>query len=62
MSDFVLAVGVEEAIRALGIKRTKLYELIAAGELKSFQIGGRRLFKKAELEEFVERMAIKNAH
>jgi excisionase family DNA binding protein len=57
VAPFVLALGVEDACQALGIKRTKLYELIAAGKLKSFTIGGRRLFQKSELEAFVAREA-----
>lgn len=52
-SPYILALGVEDACQALGIKRTKLYELVAAGKLKSFCIGGRRLFQKSELEAFV---------
>jgi excisionase family DNA binding protein len=54
---FILAVGVDDACHALGIKRTKLYELVAGGKLKSFTIGGRRLFQKSELEAFVAREA-----
>jgi excisionase family DNA binding protein len=57
VSVYVLALGVEDACQALGIGRTKLYELVAAGRLKSFCIGGRRLFQKAELEAFVAREA-----
>lgn len=57
IQPLVLAVSVEGACLALGIKRTKLYELVAAGKLKSFNIGGRRLFQKSELEAFVAREA-----
>ncbi len=57
VSPFVLALGVEDTCQALGIRRTKLYELVAAGKLKSFTIGGRRLFQKSELEAFVAREA-----
>jgi excisionase family DNA binding protein len=57
VSPYILALGVEDACHALGIKRTKLYELVAAGKLKSFTIGGRRLFQKSELEAFVAREA-----
>lgn len=48
-----LCLNVEEAIVALGIKRTRLYELIKQGKLKSFTIGGRRLFRVHDLEAFV---------
>lgn len=57
VSPYILALGVEDACQALGIKRTKLYELVAAGKLKSFCIGGRRLFQRSELEAFVAREA-----
>lgn len=57
VSPYILALGVEDTCHALGIKRTKLYELVAAGKLKSFCIGGRRLFQKSELEAFVAREA-----
>lgn len=57
VSPFILALGVDDACQALGIKRTKLYDLVAAGKLKSFTIGGRRLFQKSELEAFVAREA-----
>jgi len=57
VQPLVLAVSVDDACQALGIKRTKLYELVAAGKLKSFTIGGRRLFQKSELEAFVAREA-----
>lgn len=57
VSPFVLALSVEDTCQALGIRRTKLYELVAAGKLKSFTIGGRRLFQKSELEAFVAREA-----
>jgi excisionase family DNA binding protein len=56
-SPYLLALRVDDACNALGIGRTMLYELVAAGRLKSFQIGGRRLFAKSELEAFVSREA-----
>ena len=52
-----ICVGVNEAAAALGIGRTRVYELVASGKLKSFTIGGRRLFKVTELEAFVAREA-----
>ena len=57
VSPYVLALSVDDACKALGIGRTMLYELVAAGKLKSFLIGGRRLFQKSELEAFVAREA-----
>lgn len=52
-----ICVGVNEATAALGLGRTRVYELIAEGKLKSFHIGGRRLFKVSELQDFVREAA-----
>jgi excisionase family DNA binding protein len=48
-----LALGVEDTCRALGIGRTMLYALVAAGKIRSITIGKRRLFRKADLEAFL---------
>jgi excisionase family DNA binding protein len=37
----------------LGIKKTKFYELLKAGAIKTFKIGSRRLVRLSELERFV---------
>ena len=34
---------VSDAVRMSGLGRTKLYELIKSGELRSIRVGGRRL-------------------
>jgi len=44
-----------EAARRLGIGRSTLYELLAAGEVESLHIGRRRLIAAVALVEFVER-------
>jgi excisionase family DNA binding protein len=44
---------VVEAARELGISRSKLYELLADGELPSVRIGRTRRVAVAALEEFV---------
>jgi excisionase family DNA binding protein len=56
-----LAVGVQEAARMLGVGRTSLYQLVQQKCIASFSIGARRLFKRAELERFVEQEASKHA-
>ena len=48
-----LLIGVESAATALGVKRSKLYELIATGSLKSVKVGTRRLIPAEALHEFV---------
>jgi excisionase family DNA binding protein len=45
-----------EAARALGISRTKLYELLRAGTLESVRIERRRRIPIQALHEFVERL------
>jgi excisionase family DNA binding protein len=42
-----------EVAAALGIGRTKLYELIASGELRSVKVGGARRVSATALTEFV---------
>ena len=48
-----LSVRVREACRLTGIGRSKLYELIRAGEISTFKIGGMTLISTAELERFL---------
>jgi excisionase family DNA binding protein len=42
-----------DAARLLGISRSKLYELLADGELPSVRIGRTRRISTSDLEEFV---------
>ncbi len=51
-----LAYNVEEAYRALGCGRTKLFALIAAGELKARKIRTRTVIPTECLREFVARL------
>ena len=48
-----LLVSVETAATVLGVRRSKLYELIAMGSLKSVKVGARRLISSDALREFV---------
>ena len=48
-----LLIGVETAATALGLRRSKLYELIATGRLKSVKVGTRRLIPADAMHEFV---------
>lgn len=52
-----LLLTIEEASDCLRIKKSKLYELLATGELKSLHIGRLRRIKVTELEAFVNRLA-----
>lgn len=56
-----LAIGVEDAARAIGVSRSVIYEIIATGDLPSFKMGRRRMVLAKELEVFVNRKASENA-
>lgn len=56
-----LAIGPDDAARLLGVGRTTLFQLLRDGEIRSFQIGGRRLIRRADLEAFVARKAAQYA-
>ena len=45
---------VEEAHQYLAISRAELYRLLAAGVLKGFHIGRRRLIPREELDRFIQ--------
>jgi excisionase family DNA binding protein len=49
----MLLVRPEEAAQVLGIGRTKVYELIRSGALRSVRVGGLRRVPVAALDEFV---------
>ncbi|MGH8878622.1 MAG: helix-turn-helix domain-containing protein [Stackebrandtia sp.] len=51
-----LLLTVPEAAKALAISRSKLYELIASGELPSVRIDGSRRIPSTELTNFVNRL------
>ena len=55
-SDPVLLVSIQEAGRALGIRRSKMYELIAAGELETVHIGRAVRVPVDAIVEFVARL------
>lgn len=47
---------VSEASVMTSLGRSKLYELLAAGEIESVKVGKRRLIPAQALETFVERL------
>ncbi len=51
-----LVYGIEEAADQLGITRSRAFQLVAAGTLKSFKDGRRRLVTRQDLEKCVETM------
>lgn len=48
-----LAYRIPDAAHAIGISKSKLYELIAAGEIQKTIIGGRSVILAEELERYV---------
>lgn len=54
MNPEKLAFNVNEACHAIGVGRTKIYELINSGRLRSFRLDGRTLIRADVLREFIE--------
>ena len=49
-----LAVTLAEAAKSLGVGRSKMYDLAAAGKIRTFKIGRCRRIPMAEIERIVE--------
>lgn len=49
----ILAYGIPEACRVVGLGRTKLYSLISAGKIEARQCGGRTLIPAESLRRFL---------
>ncbi len=47
-----ILISVNEAASVLGLGRTKIYQLLNSGDLKSARIGARRLVEFASAERF----------
>jgi excisionase family DNA binding protein len=54
--ELVLLLSIQEAGRALGIRRSKMYELIAAGELETVHIGRAVRVPVDAIQDFVRRL------
>lgn len=57
MNDERISVRIPEACRLIGISRSKLYELIEAGEIQTAKVGASRLILVSSLRTFVENRA-----
>jgi excisionase family DNA binding protein len=53
MTDRLL-LDITDAMELTGLGRSKLYELIATGQLGSVKVGARRLIPADELQRFVD--------
>ena len=51
-----LLLPVNDAATSLGVGRTKIYELIADGQIELVKIGRKSLVPKASLEQFVSKL------
>jgi excisionase family DNA binding protein len=56
----LICVRINDAARMIGIGRTKLYELISAGELETVKIGNATRVTTASLYGYVERQSKAN--
>ena len=56
MEDHKLAYRIDEAVKASGIGRTKLYEAIAAGQITTRKCGNRTLILRRDLAQFLENL------
>jgi len=56
MDGVKLLVSPQDAAAALSIGRSKVFELLAAGELASVKIGRRRLIPRQALDQYIERL------
>lgn len=54
MNDQILC-SVIEASKMLGLGRTKIYDMLAKGQIQSMRIGSRRLVKMESIKALIER-------
>lgn len=47
------------AAKALGVKRTRIKQLVASGALPSIKHGGQRVVAVADIHEYIERLRTK---
>jgi hypothetical protein len=60
-AELTVCVRIDRAMRMLDIGKTKLYELIGAGELETIHIGRRTLVLQASIDGLVRRLRQENA-
>lgn len=61
MNEPKLAFNVNEACRAIGVGRTKIYDLINRGDIETFRLDGRTLIRADVLAAFVDRVSGRRA-
>jgi len=50
-----LSYTIPDAATAIGVSRSLLYQLIGAGEIRTFKVGTRTLVPASELSAFIDR-------
>jgi excisionase family DNA binding protein len=55
------ALSIEEAYRYMSVGRATLYRLLGQGAIRSFHVGRRHLVLRADLDAFMERLAVAGA-
>jgi excisionase family DNA binding protein len=53
-SSWPVAISIAETASLLGLGRTKIYELIRSGDLKTMKVGRRTLVSVASIQVFAE--------
>lgn len=48
-------IDVKAAAEIIGVSRQTLYRYLAAGAIRSFRVGGRRLFQPRDVHRFINR-------
>jgi len=51
-----LSYSIEEAQKVCGIGRTKMYEVINAGDLQARKLGRKTIILRKDLEDFLEKL------
>lgn len=53
---------VEQAAEYIGVSRMQVFRLLRAGELGSFRVGRRRIIRRADCDEYIERNRVPATH
>lgn len=51
------ALTIDNAARFSGLSRSRIYELMGAGDLKSFKVGNRRMIMLNDMKAFLDKAA-----
>ena len=51
-----ISVSISDAQNILGIKKTKIYELLKSGEIPAKKLGKRTLLLRSDLENFIQNL------